>query len=201
MVMLTYLVADVTFDIMSVTVETIFICFCVDTHEQDGSEEQPYFMSNRLLVRKFPQWISTQIVQFVCVYFIILTTALRRQEPCSWALPKRSDQERGRRTVGDICRTRLRSGNQGTIRWVMPLSIAANCSFHKLNRWHCYGPLSVIRLRFHFVRLPWNLSVCVKGLEIQSCILKVLNRRKSLGYRGDRPLTPWDLSYTHVLDH
>ena len=54
MVMLTYLVADVTFDIMSVTVETIFICFCVDTHEQDGSEEQPYFMSNRLLVRKFP---------------------------------------------------------------------------------------------------------------------------------------------------
>ena len=47
---LTYLVTNVSLDVLGMTVDTIFICFCVDCEEHNG-KDKPYFMSIRLMVR------------------------------------------------------------------------------------------------------------------------------------------------------
>ncbi|CAG5124160.1 unnamed protein product, partial [Candidula unifasciata] len=40
-----YLIADCFFDVYSMAVDTIFICFLEDLERNDGSKERPYFMS------------------------------------------------------------------------------------------------------------------------------------------------------------
>ncbi|XP_035827083.1 choline transporter-like protein 2 [Aplysia californica] len=41
----TYLIADSFFDVYSMAVDTIFICFLEDLERNDGSDERPYYMS------------------------------------------------------------------------------------------------------------------------------------------------------------
>ncbi|XP_055898138.1 choline transporter-like protein 2 isoform X2 [Biomphalaria glabrata] len=41
----TYLIADSFFDVYSIAVDTIFLCFLEDSERNDGSAERPYYMS------------------------------------------------------------------------------------------------------------------------------------------------------------
>ena len=40
-----YSIADVFFDVYEMAVDTVFLCFLEDVERNDGSEERPYFMS------------------------------------------------------------------------------------------------------------------------------------------------------------
>jgi choline transporter-like protein 2/4/5 len=44
----TYIIASVFFSVQTVAVKTIFLCFVEDSERNDGSEERPYYMSNKL---------------------------------------------------------------------------------------------------------------------------------------------------------
>ena len=56
--LMTFLVADVTFDIFGMTVDTIFICFAIDHFEHVKTEvpDHPPYMSRRLMV-----WLTKYI--------------------------------------------------------------------------------------------------------------------------------------------
>lgn len=45
----TYLIATVFFNVYSMAVDTLFLCFLEDSERNDGSEEKPYFMSKSLM--------------------------------------------------------------------------------------------------------------------------------------------------------
>ncbi|KAK3768435.1 hypothetical protein RRG08_053427 [Elysia crispata] len=49
----TYLIVDCFFDVYSMAVDTIFICFLEDIERNDGSRERPYFMTKTRNLRKF----------------------------------------------------------------------------------------------------------------------------------------------------
>ncbi|KAL7301458.1 hypothetical protein TKK_0005898 [Trichogramma kaykai] len=44
-----FMIASVFFSVQSVAVKTIFLCFIEDSERNDGTEEKPYFMSNKLM--------------------------------------------------------------------------------------------------------------------------------------------------------
>ncbi|OXU17321.1 hypothetical protein TSAR_001369 [Trichomalopsis sarcophagae] len=44
----TLIIATVMFKVQTIAVKTIFLCFVEDTERNDGSEERPYYMSNKL---------------------------------------------------------------------------------------------------------------------------------------------------------
>ncbi|GFO17743.1 choline transporter-like protein 2 [Plakobranchus ocellatus] len=49
----TYLITDSFFDVYSMAVDTIFLCFLEDIERNDGSKERPYFMSKTRNLRNF----------------------------------------------------------------------------------------------------------------------------------------------------
>ena len=44
-----YIIADIFFDIYEASIDTIFLCCCVDAEKHDG-DAKPYFMSKNLMV-------------------------------------------------------------------------------------------------------------------------------------------------------
>ena len=54
------LVADVSLDVLGMTVNAIFICFCIDCQTNDG-KTKPYYMSLRLMVR-FSAFPASKII-------------------------------------------------------------------------------------------------------------------------------------------
>lgn len=44
----TFIISTVFFNVQSIAVNTIFLCFIEDTERNDGSDERPYFMSKKL---------------------------------------------------------------------------------------------------------------------------------------------------------
>jgi choline transporter-like protein 2/4/5 len=48
----TYMIADCFFNVYSLAVDTIFICFLEDSERNDGSEEKPYFMNKSRNLKK-----------------------------------------------------------------------------------------------------------------------------------------------------
>jgi hypothetical protein len=45
-----FIVSGVFFFVFDMTIDTIFICFCEDCERNDGSDERPYLMSERLML-------------------------------------------------------------------------------------------------------------------------------------------------------
>ncbi|XP_058789948.1 choline transporter-like 2 [Phymastichus coffea] len=44
----TFIISTVFFNVQSIAVKTIFLCFLEDTERNDGSDDRPYYMSNKL---------------------------------------------------------------------------------------------------------------------------------------------------------
>lgn len=49
----TYLIVDCFFDVYSMAVDTIFLCFLEDIERNDGTKERPYYMTKTRNLRKF----------------------------------------------------------------------------------------------------------------------------------------------------
>lgn len=43
-----WIVSSGFFSILDMAVDTIFLCFCQDVEENDGSAEKPFFMSDKM---------------------------------------------------------------------------------------------------------------------------------------------------------
>ena len=44
----TYFIASAFFSVYAMAVDTLFLCFLVDSEQNDGSAEKPYYMSSSL---------------------------------------------------------------------------------------------------------------------------------------------------------
>ena len=44
----TFIIASVFFSVQSVAVNTIFLCFIEDSERNDGTEDRPYYMNDKL---------------------------------------------------------------------------------------------------------------------------------------------------------
>ena len=45
----TYFIAACFFSVYAMAVDTLFLCFLVDSEQNDGSAEKPYYMSPKLM--------------------------------------------------------------------------------------------------------------------------------------------------------
>uniref|UniRef100_A0A915EMV5 Choline transporter-like protein 2 n=1 Tax=Ditylenchus dipsaci TaxID=166011 RepID=A0A915EMV5_9BILA len=60
----TYLICDLFFEVYEMGVDTTFLCFLEDSETNDGSPEKPFYMSDEL--KKY--WLYLQLAKFICLF-------------------------------------------------------------------------------------------------------------------------------------